>query len=69
MVSGAMNVNVTPDVVAEKTTKYFGASRGAVRISNIEKGALSTAYQARYGGNLYNCTIYYGEVTCKQPGS
>ena len=69
MISGAMNFSNTPDVVAEKTAKYFGVRQADLQITNIDKGALATSYQARNAGKLYNCTIYYGEVTCKQPGS
>ena len=69
MISGAMNMSVTPDVVAQKTAKYFSVAESSLQISNIEKQALATSYQVRNAGKLYNCTIYYGEVQCKQPGS
>lgn len=68
MVSGVMNASIDDQAVHEKTAKHFGVSRENVAISSIEKGALSTAYQARVTGRLYNCTIYYGEVKCAQPG-
>jgi hypothetical protein len=59
---------VTDDVVMAKTAKYFGASPKDVTVSAIDKGALATSYQAKHAGQLYNCNIYYGEVTCKKPG-
>lgn len=68
LISGAMNAGVDDKAVAEKTAKYFGTSAQKLSISSVEKGALTTSYQARYAGKLYNCTIYYGEVDCKQPG-
>lgn len=68
MISGAMNATVDEGVVIEKTAKYFGLKREDVKIANVEKGALSTTYQTRVSKVLYNCTIYYGEVNCSQPG-
>ena len=69
MISAAMNSGVTEDTVIEKTAKYFGTNRKNIVVSNVEKGALATSYQTRYSGKLYNCQVYYGEVTCKQPGA
>lgn len=69
IISGAMNTMIDENAVFEKTAKYFGANRKDISISSIEKGALATSYQTRYSGKLYNCTVYYGEVTCKQPGA
>lgn len=69
MISGAMNTIVDENAVYEKTAKYFGVTRKDIKISSIEKGALATSYQTRYAGNLYNCSIYYGEVNCKKPGA
>ena len=69
MISGAMNMAVTPNTVQEKTVKYFGAAPSDIQISNIEKNTLATTYQVKYAGKFYNCSIYYGEVTCKQPGA
>lgn len=69
MISGAMNMTVTPETISEKTAKYFGVAAGTLSISNIEKSALATSYQVRTAGKLYNCTIYYGDVQCKQPGT
>lgn len=69
MVSGAMNLTTSSDDVRQKTAKYFGVQVSDLDISNIEKKALSTDYQVRHNGKFYNCTIYYGDVSCKQPGS
>jgi len=69
MISGAMNLAVTDEVVVEKTAKYFGASNNEVLVSGIEKGALATTYNTKYRGKFYNCSVYYGDVTCKQPGT
>jgi len=69
MISGAMNAGVTEQDVVDKTIKYFGATRQEVMITDIEKKALSTDYKVRYKGKNYNCWVYYGDVTCKQPGS
>lgn len=69
MVSGAMNTMVDENMVFEKTAKYFGVTRKEIIISSINKEALQTTYQTKYAGNLYNCWIYYGEVTCKKPGA
>jgi hypothetical protein len=68
MISGAMNLTTSQDDVRQKTAKYFGVQVTELEISNIEKQALSTDYQVRHKGKFYNCTIYYGEVSCKQPG-
>lgn len=68
LLSGAMNAGVDEKAVVEKTAKYFGTSTNNLQVSNIDKGALTTSYQVRYSGNLYNCTIYYGDVNCQQPG-
>ena len=68
MISGAMNMSTDNTAVYDKTIKYFGAARKDIVISEIEKGMLSTDYKVKYAGKLYNCSIYYGEVDCKQPG-
>jgi hypothetical protein len=69
MISGAMNAGVTEQDVIDKTVKYFGATRQEITITDIEKKALSTDYKVRYNGKNYNCWVYYGDVTCKQPGA
>lgn len=69
MISGAMNAATTNDDVIDKTVKYFNASRQEVTITDIEKKALSTDYKVNYRGKNYNCFVYYGDVSCKQPGS
>lgn len=68
VISGVMNAAVDENAVYEKTAKYFGVSRDSIIVSSIEKGALATAYRVKYAGRLYNCSIYYGTVDCKQPG-
>lgn len=68
MISGVMNASVDENSVFEKTAKYFGVARESITISSIEKGALETSYQAKHAGKIYNCLIYYGAVSCKQPG-
>lgn len=69
IISGSMNLAVTEDVVIEKTAKFFGSTRNEVVITGIEKGALATSYNTKHRGKFYNCNLYYGEVTCKQPGT
>lgn len=69
MISGVMNAAVDENSVLEKTAKYFGAARENLTVSSIEKGALSTTYQAKNAGKIYNCSIYYGAVNCSQPGT
>lgn len=68
MISGVMNATTTESDVATKTADYFGAKPDQIKIANINKQALSTNYQTTYKGKLYNCTLYYGAVTCKKPG-
>lgn len=67
LLAGTMNRSVTDDVVLEKTAKYFGANRKDISVAEIDKGVLSTTYQTKYKGNLYNCRIYYGDVECMNP--
>lgn len=69
MISGVMNAAVDENSVLEKTAKYFGAARENLTVSSIEKGALSTTYQAKNAGKIYNCSIYYGAVNCNQIGT
>ena len=69
IISGAMNATVTDQVVLEKTAKYFGVAPKDITVSGAEKGALATSYNTKFRGKLYNCSIYYGEVNCKQPGA
>lgn len=66
--SGLMNASLDENAVFENTAKYFGVTRNELVISGIEKKALTTTYQTKYAGVLYNCSIYYGAVTCTQPG-
>lgn len=68
ILSGAMNASLSEKEVATKTADYFGTQEKNINITNIDKGALQTSYKATYKKTLYNCTIYYGAVTCKQPG-
>lgn len=69
LISASMNAGVTDEVVVTKTADYFGVTQDEIEVSRIEKGTLATAYKTMYKGNLYNCSIYYGDVTCKVPGS
>ena len=66
MISGVMNATVDENAVSEKTAKYFGVNRENITISSIEKSALTTSYKAKYARKIYNCSIYYGQVTCAQ---
>jgi hypothetical protein len=68
MVSGAMNLQVDEASLVDKSASYFGTTREKIKITSLEKGALSTSYQVKYSGNLYHCAIYYGSVKCDQPG-
>ena len=68
MISGVMNASTTDADVAAKTAAYFAAKPEQIKITNINKQALATDYQTTYKGVLYNCTLYYGSVTCKKPG-
>ena len=69
MISGSMNMGMTQEKAVSETARYFGTTPDKILISNYDKGALSTSYQVRYSGTLYNCTIYYGEVKCTKPGA
>lgn len=66
MISGAMNAAVTEDSLKAKTADYLGVPAESVVISSMDKGALSTTYKAQYGDNRYGCSIYYGQLDCKQ---
>ncbi len=66
IISGAMNATVTEDSLKAKTADYLGVPAQSLTISSVDKGALSTAYKAQYGNLRYGCTIYYGQVDCKQ---
>ena len=68
IISGTMNASASPELVRSKTAEHFGVSPARVRVSKYEKGLLGTAYRARVNGTLFNCTYYYGAVTCKRPG-
>jgi hypothetical protein len=70
VVAGAANIasSGTDDSVAERTIKYFGLTAKEVSVYDIERGALSTSYKAKVSGKIFNCTIYYGDVGCRQPG-
>ena len=68
VLSGLMNASLDENAVFENTAKYFGVARNELVISGIEKNAMTTTYQTKYAGVLYNCSIYYGAVTCTQPG-
>ena len=68
MISGSMNAATTEQDVISKTAEYFGTSPGNVQISNVKKNMLNTTYRARYRGTLYNCQVYYGNVSCEKPG-
>lgn len=66
MISGAMNASVSEDSLKAKTADYLGVPAEGVAITSMDKGALSTTYKAQYGDNRYGCTIYYGQIDCKQ---
>ena len=63
------NAATTEQSALEKTTTYFGARPGEVVIAAYYKQVLTTTYQARFKGVMYNCVIYYGQVNCKKPGA
>lgn len=69
LVSGAMNAGLNDKDITTKTASYFGTKEKNIKITDINKGALSTDYKATYNKTLYNCTIYYGTVSCKKPGA
>ncbi|WP_394475123.1 peptidoglycan-binding protein [Ralstonia mannitolilytica] len=66
MISGAMNATVSEDSLKAKTADYLGVPAEGVAITSMDKGALSTTYKAQYGDNRYGCSIYYGQIDCKQ---
>ena len=66
MISGAMNASVSEDSLKTKTADYLGVPAEGVTITSMDKGALSTTYKAQYGDNRYGCSIYYGQIDCKQ---
>jgi len=68
MISGVMNATTDENSAAEKIASYFGARRENVVITSTDKGLLATTYQVKHAGKIYNCSIYYGQVECKQPG-
>ena len=68
VLSGAMNSATTDEAVATKTAAYFGTDRMQVKITDINKQLFATSYKATYKGTMYNCSIYYGTVSCGRPG-
>lgn len=68
VLSGAMNSATTDEAVATKTAAYFGTDRAQIKITDINKQLFATNYKATYKGTMYNCSIYYGTVTCGKPG-
>ena len=68
VLSGAMISATTDEAVIAKTAAYFGADRAQIRITDINKQLLATSYKATYKGTMYNCSIYYGTVSCGKPG-
>lgn len=69
LISGAMNVASTTDTLHAKTASYLGVKESQLVLSSVEKGLLSTTYKAQVGSHRYNCSMYYGDVDCKQiPG-
>ncbi|MFW6098784.1 MAG: peptidoglycan-binding protein [bacterium] len=66
MISGAMNASVSEESLKAKTADYLGVPAEGVAITSMDKGALSTTYKAQYGDNRYGCSIYYGQIDCKQ---
>ncbi len=69
IIAGSMAAGETDQTVVSKTADYFGTTPGRLRVSNIDKGLLGTSYQTRYRGTFYNCRIYYGSVSCAEPGT
>jgi len=66
ILSGAMNATVDESTLKTKTADYLGVSSESVSISAMDKAALSTSYKAQYGDKRFSCTIYYGQVNCRQ---
>jgi len=65
IISGVMNATTGEKDIVEKTAQHFGVAQSEVIITKIEKGALATTYVAKYAAKTYNCSIYYGDVSCK----
>jgi hypothetical protein len=68
VLSGAMNSTTADKTLATKTAAYFGADQAQIKITDINKQLLATSYKATYKGTMYNCSIYYGTVSCGKPG-
>ncbi|EDY9127160.1 hypothetical protein GQB61_004301 [Salmonella enterica] len=68
VISGSMNAFTTETDVIQKTAKYFGVAESKIKVSDIDKGALSTEYKVNYNGIKYVCRIYYGDVDCEKRG-
>ncbi len=69
IIAGGMNAGIDDEKVLAMTAKYFGVEEKQIKVSNIEKQALSTTYRTIYKGTMYNCSIYTGTVKCSKPGS
>lgn len=65
IIPGVMNATVSEDSLKAKTADYLGVPVERLVVSAVDKGALSTTYRAQYGDKRYRCTVYYGEVDCK----
>ena len=68
-VSPIMNATVNEEKVKTKTAKYFDTSPSNITITDYSNALIAISYRTRFAGKLYNCTLNYGAVDCKVPGS
>lgn len=69
IISGTMNASLDESGIFEKTASHFGVPREKLVIYNVKNDILATSYKAHYASKAYNCSIYYGQVTCEVLGS
>jgi hypothetical protein len=68
VISGVMSADETEATAKQKTAVYFGVPESQIRLENYEDGMLAKTYRAYYQNTMYNCRLYYDEVTCARPG-
>lgn len=61
-----VNSDVSPAKLQTDTAAYFSTSKRYVRVGNMKKSVLGTAYQAKVAGRVFDCSYFRGTVSCSR---
>ena len=58
------NAVLTDQMIADRTAAFFGSTEAHVQVFGFQRGVETTAYQARFDGQTYDCSMHMQQVRC-----